>query len=273
MPCKPADCASSYLSTWCGVCSSAHFGNGNLVVQLHPHNNMTLAVQPTRQSLLQAVGHSESAIHPDTCVLPGCITGWQHTPPTRMTTQLQVATTRTATMCITPHQQHAERLSHAAGVGPAAPGSKPPWCSGASKHAGRSATCIIKLLSSLRMQGAHLRCAVKRVFHCIAQLHQPIQQLLPEGCIPHDGLRCVVRAAGYQRGHRHTVGGYACETQGVRGTGSAQAHCVSWSKAQACCTSQSAGSVQRQLYGSCMAPRVHLQGHPPPSWLPAPVEP
>lgn len=34
----------------------------------------------------------------------------------------------------------------------------------------------------------YLWCSVKGALHCIAQLHKSIQQLLPEGRIPHDGL-------------------------------------------------------------------------------------
>jgi hypothetical protein len=52
----------------------------------------------------------------------------------------------------------------------------------------------------------HLGCAVKGVFHSISQFHQAIQQLLPEGCIPHDWLCGVVGAAGHQGGHGHAVG-------------------------------------------------------------------
>lgn len=43
-------------------------------------------------------------------------------------------------------------------------------------------------ISNLCCVGAHLWSAVKCMLNSIPQFHQAVQQLLPEGCIPHDGL-------------------------------------------------------------------------------------
>lgn len=71
--------------------------------------------------------------------------------------------------------------------------------------------------------GPHLWCAVKGVLHCIAQLHKAVQQLLPEGRVPHDWLTRVVGAAGDQGGHRDTATAGAAGGEGQqRGTGAGQ---------------------------------------------------